>query len=451
MRRSTAVAPRMLVPVLLVTALAAAVTLGPSAVAATSPVPPSPAPPVLTPVVVAGSTAPMPTTAGLTAAITPLLGPSLGAESIVVIDPSTSTVLFNRKATLARTPASTLKLATSAAVLNVLGPQTRIPTIAAVKGSTVYLVGGGDPTLVRAKGGNPLAGGNSSLKELAKAAAAKLTTGTPMTLVYDDSAFTGPVLGPGWPASFPSAGVVAPVTALVVDGGRVRPGSFSRVADPARQAARVFAGFLRGQGLTITKVTHGTKDAAATELARVQSPPVGDIVQRMLTESENNFAEALAHLAGGKLKNDPSFAGGAAATTATLAQMGIDTSSVSIVDGSGLSGEDRIPALVLADVLSDAARASDPDLASIPPGLAIAGLTGTLADRFRTPQTLAGRGVVHAKTGTLTGVISLAGTVQDRDGRVLVFALMSNKVGSIPRARETMDRIASQLATCGCR
>jgi D-alanyl-D-alanine carboxypeptidase/D-alanyl-D-alanine-endopeptidase (penicillin-binding protein 4) len=435
-----------------VVALCASVALvaAPLATADGGPVPPAPAPAVLAPVNVAGSAAPAPTASGVSAVLTPLMGRGLGQESVVVIDPATSTVLFDRGAAAPRVPASTLKLATSAAVLNVLGPQTRIPTVVYRKAATMYLVGGGDPTLVRAKGGNPLAGGSPSLRALAKSAAATMTTGKPVKLVYDDSAFTGPTLGPGWPKGFPSAGVVAPVTALVVDGGRVRPGSFSRVQDPARQAADAFAGFLRGQGLTIASIKHGSKDAKASEVARVESAPVGDIVQRMLTQSENNFAEALAHLAGGKLLGNPSFAGGAAATVRTLSQMGIQTLDVTIVDGSGLSRQNQIPARVLADVLGDAARADDPDLASIAPGLAIAGLTGTLADRYTTPQTLAGRGVVHAKTGTLTGVISLAGIVQDKQGRVLVFALISNKVPSLARARETMDRIASRLATCGC-
>jgi D-alanyl-D-alanine carboxypeptidase/D-alanyl-D-alanine-endopeptidase (penicillin-binding protein 4) len=420
------------------------------AAADVSPVPPAPAPSVLPAVNVAGSTAPAPTTTGISAVVTPLLTKRLGQESVVVIDPGTSAVLFEQNASVPRIPASTLKLATSAAALNVLGPQTRIPTVVYRKGATLYLVGGGDPTLVRAKGGNPLSGGSPSLKVLAKAATSTLTTGKKLKVVYDDSAFTGPTLGPGWPKSFPSAGVVAPVTALVVDGGRARPGSLTRVQDPARQAADAFAGFLRDQGLTIKSVNQGTKDPSATELARVESPPVGDIVQRMLTESENNFAEALAHLVGGKLLGNPSFAGGAAATIKTLGDMGIDTTAVSIVDASGLSLQDRVPVQVLADVLSDTARGSDPDLASIPPGLAVAGLTGTLADRYTSLQTLAGRGVVHAKTGTLTGVVSLIGTVQDAQGRVLVFGIISNKVASIPHARETMDRIASRLATCGC-
>jgi len=80
----------------------------------------------------------------------------------------------------------------------------------------------------------------------------------------------------------------------------------------------------------------------------------------------------------------------------------------------------------------------------------VAGLTGTLADRFATAATRPGRGFVHAKTGTLTGVVSLAGTVLDADGGLLVFAMISNDVPSLAQARETMDEIASQLATCGC-
>ena len=57
---------------------------------------------------------------------------------------------------------------------------------------------------------------------------------------------------------------------------------------------------------------------------------------------------------------------------------------------------------------------------------------------------------MHAKTGTLTGVVSLAGLVQDADGRILVFAMIADGVDSLAATRETMDVIASRLATCGC-
>ena len=268
-------------------------------------------------------------------------------------------------------PASTLKLATSAAALNVLGPQTRIPTIVYREGTTLYLVGGGDPTLVRAKGGNPLAGGSRVAQGACqgRGGAAHCRQGHQAGLrrlgIHRADARSGLAARPS-----PSAGVVAPVTALVVDGGRVRPGSFSRVANPSRQAADAFAGFLRGQGLTVTSVK--SRDAGRRRrprLARVESPPVGDIVQRMLTESENNFAEALAHLTGGKLLGNPDASPAERRRPRRRWATWASTSpGMSIVDGSGLSTRDQVPAAVLADVLSDVAKASDPDLAAIPPG-----------------------------------------------------------------------------------
>jgi serine-type D-Ala-D-Ala carboxypeptidase/endopeptidase (penicillin-binding protein 4) len=432
----------------LVTAALVPAFPGPST-AATGPAP-SPAPSVLAPVDVASSTSTGPTPEGVRREIGRLARRGLGDGSIVVVDPSTRTVLLDQRGDLPRIPASTAKLATATAALTVLGPQTRLATIAYRDDNTIFLVGGGDPTLARTGGGNPLAGGRPSLRELARAVAADFTAQTRVALVYDASAFRGPRLGPGWPASFPAAGVAAPVTALVVDGGRVRPGATSRVADPAKQAASVFAGFLRGQGLSVASVAPGARPTSATEVARVESAPITDIVEYMLTNSENNYAEALAHLTGGALLSDPTFAGGAQATTQTLSTLGLSTEGLDLVDGSGLSGRDRVPVRLLADVLTDAVRGADPTLAPIPAGLAVAGLTGTLADRFATSATRTGRGFVHAKTGTLTGVVSLAGTVLDADGRTLVFAMIANKVSSLATTRETMDVIASRLATCGC-
>jgi D-alanyl-D-alanine carboxypeptidase/D-alanyl-D-alanine-endopeptidase (penicillin-binding protein 4) len=433
-------------------AIAACLSLGAKASVAQAgdALPAAPAPVVLTPIDPATATGAAPTAAGVARAIDALTSSGPGGYSIVVVDPSRDVVLYDKKSSRPRTPASTAKIATSAAALAVLGPQTRLATVAYRLGDVVYLVGGGDPTLVRAHGGNPLAGGSASLRDLANASAAELDAGASVRLVYDDTAFRGPRLGPGWSSSYPAAGVAAPVTALVVDGGRVRPGSLSRVADPARQAADAFAGYLRDAGLTVTGIGGGRRDASASEIARVESPPIGVIVQRMLTDSENNYAEALAHLTGAKLLGKPTFAGGAAATEKALTSLGYALDGVHLVDGSGLSTMDLLPARLLADVLAHVARGDQPTLAAIGSGLAVAGLTGTLADRYDTPQTVAGRGFVHAKTGTLTGVVSLAGTVQDDDGRVLVFAMIANGVGSLDGVRDRMDQIASRLAGCGC-
>lgn len=421
--------------------LVAIVVLGAQAAApvrASDALPPAPAPAVLAPV---GDT-PAPTPEGIARAVGGLVRSGLPGAGVLVVDPASGQALFQQRGDRPLVPASTAKLATAAAALTVLGPATTLATVVRREDRTLYLVGGGDPTLARS-------GRGASLRALARDSVDGLTAGTRVRVVFDDSLFSGPALAPGWPRSFPRAGVVAPITALMVDGGRVRPGSESRVADPARQAAEVFAGYLRSQGLTVIAVQRGRAPQDAPEVARVESRPVVDIVEGMLTESENTHAEMLGHLVGRAALGDGSFRGGARATEAALAALGLDTTGLDLVDGSGLSGRNRATARLLADLLVDVTR--DDDLAPIGPGLAVAGLTGTLADRFTSALTRAGRGVVRAKTGTLTGVVSLAGTVLDRDGRVLVFALIANGVRSIPATRDIMDRVASVLATCGCR
>jgi serine-type D-Ala-D-Ala carboxypeptidase/endopeptidase (penicillin-binding protein 4) len=168
------------------------------------------------------------------------------------------------------------------------------------------------------------------------------------------------------------------------------------------------------------------------------------------------LAEVLAREVAIERDGDPTFAGASSETLAALAQAGFDVSGATLVDGSGLSTDDRIPAKLLGAVLASAAApAPNPKdtqfLRPIVTGLPVAGGDGTLATRFGTATPAsAGRGVVRAKTGTLTGVSSLAGITTDADGRLLVFAFMSNDVlPSVVRPR--LDAIAARLSRCGCR
>lgn len=423
--------------------------LGPIARAEGSlPVPPAgPAAPVLPPLAVAGSTAPAPTPKGVRAQVGAIAqARALGRSGAIVLDPADGTVLLDADGNRPLIPGSVVKLATAAAVLATLGPEARLATtVVADDSSQITLVGGGDATLTM--GGGPT--GTASLAELAKQVADQVQQG-PVDLRFDDSLFTGPRLGPGWGRDYPAVGVAAPVTALMVDQGRVRPGSLSRVQDPALDAAQRFRKLLKANGVKVGSLKRAVAPADGTEIARVESPPMATLVERMLTDSDNDLAESLAHLAGGAAGFKASFAGGAKAATKVLSDLGVPVDGMRLSDGSGVSAENQISAVTLAQLLALVGTGAKPELAPIASGLAVAGFSGTLSDRF-TGQQAPAAGYVRAKTGTLTGVTSLAGLVPDTEGRLLAFALLANDIDSIDRARALGDEFAAGLAACGCR
>jgi D-alanyl-D-alanine carboxypeptidase/D-alanyl-D-alanine-endopeptidase (penicillin-binding protein 4) len=404
--------------------------------------------PVLVPTAIAGSTAPMPTSAALDAKLTPLLtSRSMGVSAAIVLDPATGEVLFDRGAQSPQVPASTNKLVTAAAALHVLGAQTRLATTVQSDGSTITLVGGGDATVVT--GTRPRSA--ASLTDLAKQTAAALPAGSSVVVNYDDSLFSGPELAPGWSRGWPRAGVVAPVSALMTDEGRVSKGSLARAADPARAAAQQFTKLLKLNGATATLGTNATPLDGSEEIARVESPTVSTLVQQMLTDSNNDLAECLAHLVGLKSTGKATFKTGASATIEAVNELGISTVGMVLVDGSGLSSRNRIAPYTLASLISSTAGDQADVLWPIASGLPVAGLTGTLAERFAVKGMKQAIGYVRAKTGSLNDTVALAGSVRDRDGRVLVFAILVNSIPSVAAARATVDKIANQLAKCGCR
>ena len=373
---------------------------------------------------------------------------SLKRSGVVVVDPGSDQVLYGKQVSRALIPASVTKILTAAAAVEVLGVSTRLATRTFEQANVVYLIGGGDATLPRSLASDAQPNGPASLRRLARSTATALGGTTKVDVVFDDSLFTGRPLGPGWAKRFPNAGVAAPVSALMIDQGRKSRSSRARVADPAKRAAQVFANILENRGVSVGRVSRGRAPDSAKELARVESAAVAEMVQRMLTESDNDVAESLGHLVGKEFFNDGSFAGGARATSQVLSSAGIDTQDLALFDASGLSPRNRVSPVTIADVLTDVA--TERRWTELAQGLAVAGVTGTLANRFTTKATSPGRGVVRAKTGTLTGVAALAGIVLDTDKRPLVFAIIGNNITSQARARDTMDRIASQLAKCGC-
>ncbi len=410
--------------------------------------------------------APSPSPSDLTAALTSVLdggalGPSVAAA---VVDLSTGTVLLERASDRVAVPASTAKILTAAAVLSLRGPQSRLATRSVDLGDgRVALVGGGDVLLGPGRGDPNAVNGRAGLDDLAEQTAQRLlAAGTAtITLALDDRLFEGPAINPAWSSGDVGGGFIAPITALALDAGNVTPGTrpapghpFARVADPSMAAAQRFATLLETHGVRVTGPPARVSTpvpADAAVLGEVRSAPLADLVEHALTDSDNTVAEALVLLAAVSSNRPATFAGGGAAVLDRLALLGVATDGQSLPGGSGLgSGYSLAPATIVA-VLELAASAEHPELRAVLTGLPVAGASGTLTDRFAAGPSAPARGLVRAKTGTLTGTSALAGTVVDADGRMLAFAVLADRVGATGTARNGLDALAATLAGCGCR
>jgi len=411
------------------------------------------------------------TAAGVVAALSPVLGSATLGKHVgaVVDDLSSDQVLLSRDATSGFAPASTAKLAVAVAALDVLGPDATFTTRVVTGGSasSIVLVGGGDPTLAA---GHPPASDYpqpATLASLAAQTARELRAKgiRAVRLGYDTSLFTGPLMAPGWPDAYVTTGNVTPISSLEVDQGRLTASGApqdandaenfrARTFTPAAEAAEAFAGFLAADGIRIRAAlgqTAAPRGAAA--IAAVSSPPLAEIVDWMLTQSNNVIAENLARQVAIATGRPASFSGAAAAEAAVLRKLGV-RGTIRLVDGSGLSPQDRIAPDVLIQLIRLAASAKRPGLRAVITSLPVAGFSGTLAPGGSVFPDVgqAGLGVVRAKTGNLSTVVSLAGIAQARDGQLFAFAFMADRLSSngLDTGAFDLTRLATALAGCGC-
>ena len=355
------------------------------------------------------------------------------------------------------TPASSMKLLTTTTALEQMGPQHRFSTTV-VRGTgrsdrhSIVLVGGGDPLLMGRSADDSEYPEPATLRDLAGQTAKQLGADgvRRVRLGYDASLFTGPAVSPQWKASYVPDDVVSPISALWVDEGRVETGLASRSDDPALAAAEVFADELERAGIKVRgRPDETTAPAKAETLGQVQSAPLAQIVQHTIEISDNEAAEVLLRHAGIAAGRGGSFTGGAAAVRDTLARLGVDVTGARIYDGSGLSRKNRLRTDTLVETLQVAASAPQPDLRRVVSGLPVAGFNGSLAYRYITDGA-EGRGLVRAKTGTLTGVNALVGVAVDQGGTALAFAAVADKVRPIDTldARAALDGLTADIATC---
>jgi D-alanyl-D-alanine carboxypeptidase/D-alanyl-D-alanine-endopeptidase (penicillin-binding protein 4) len=196
-------------------------------------------------------------------------------------------------------------------------------------------------------------------------------------------------------------------------------------------------------------VTRAPAPEGGLELAAVHSAPMGDVVEYFLHTSDNAITEVVCRLVAVRTGLPGSFDGGAQAALAAVRAMGVDTAGARLSDCSGLGDGSVLPASTVLGLLRLTVDPARPELRRVAVGMPVAAYSGTLADRFtRSPAA----GEVRAKTGSLSGVTSLAGTVVDDDGRALLFAVLADRTppGGQPAPRAAIDAFVTRLAACGC-
>ncbi|AIY02181.1 serine-type D-Ala-D-Ala carboxypeptidase [Arthrobacter sp. PAMC 25486] len=429
--------------------------------------------------------APLPDAARLSAELKQALkSDGAGTFSVYVADALTGRELFSQDGKTARIPASNLKLLTAGAALKTLGPDTRFTTnaVAGEKINEIVLVAGGDSMLAAGAGSEESVMGRAGLETLAKETAAALATkGTkaPVTISIDDTLFTGPALNPAWASEDVEVGEIAPIYPMALNAGRVTAGELSgpRPQDSAVAVAESFARELEKAGVatmgTITRSkapaapgTNTTSPSATASpapsesdtgqpavlapgvvLASVESATVAEQTRFMLEESDNYVAEVLGRMVADKMGKPATNDGAVAAVRQAVTALGLPMDTIVTVDNCGLALEDLISPAQLVQFLSLLLDKPGADAALALPGLPIAGLSGSLANRFVRPPSLDGAGLVRAKTGSLILVTALSGYVVNSDGRLLVFSILGNGLSDgAAAARPVVDAAAAVLA-----
>jgi len=187
--------------------------------------------------------------------------------------------------------------------------------------------------------------------------------------------------------------------------------------------------------------------ASDVELAAINSAPLSTVIAEMLQNSDNNTAEMLVKEMGLQANGAGTREAGLAAVVSALDALGVDTTELNLVDGSGLANM----ATVRCQTFVDALEIAD---TSVIDGLAVAGVSGTLSSVFTEgPMT----GFLKAKTGTLgnlpfdqdpPAVKALSGQYIASGGERLTFALVLNQsmVNDQSNYRPIWDSLASAMA-----
>ena len=336
--------------------------------------------------------------------------PALSNPSVSLIDVSTGKVVFESNANSPRKPASLMKLLSASATLRYLDPSKTFATSLALGPTleSVVIDGEYDPWIsmnskeaIKMRRTSFYALASKSLSVIAQ------RSGEPVKKlqVYYNDLYSKDVAN--FKAYYKKRGVIA----------------------------------------TIVSVSDSKAKSLATEqIFYSTSPTVKEIMNWFLVWSDNVVSERMARLASRAAGNQFNEQGVAKTFDKVLRELGIDPSKIIIKDASGLSKQNKLTANILSQLLYKIH--SDPLFSQLIDGLPVSGKTGTLSKRYieSAPQAI---GLVKAKTGTLSGTVSLAGYVQSGD-REYAFTIIADNIKrtnyASEQARKTLDIYLGKIA-----
>ena len=369
------------------------------------------------------------------------------ADGAYVYDLTAKQALFSERASVMRPPASVEKLYTATTALDLMGASARLDTTVYGVGrmapggvweGSLYLRGGGDPTFgsssfIDSHYGGIGASASTLVSQLVRTDGIHRITGS----VDGDESYFDSLRGE--PSSNYAWDPFLEGTLSALAFNRGESGRERGPHAPAAYAAHELYGMLENAGVHVQGSSGAaTTPAGAVQLAQVPSPTVQQLLGLMLPPSDNFFAETLVKDLGARYGGAGTTAAGAAVVMRTVASLlGIHPR---VVDGSGLSEQDKTSPYQVADLLVE--LAGTPIGTTLRDSLAVAGHSGTLELRMRHT---AAEGRCQGKTGTLTGVSNLVGYCQAADGHTLAFAIFTDGIPT-ETAHTFQDHMAITVA-----
>ncbi len=204
------------------------------------------------------------------------------------------------------------------------------------------------------------------------------------------------------------------------------------IHDPPLFAGTVFAETLKNAGIAMSGSVRRDrsirfqieKDKTAWQILAIHETPISVVLARANKDSMNLYAESLCKRLGFKTAHTSgSWENGTAAVGAFLNRAGVPQSEYHLDDGCGLSKENSIAARAIVHVLTY--NFFGKNRQAFMDSLAVAGVDGTLDDRFRGSDL---RRRVFGKSGFVEGVSSLSGYLHARDGGWYAFSILMNGI-----------------------